>query len=335
MATPPRVIVTDLFVDDLAPEREVLDGIAAVEALGAHGEAQLTGRVEDADALICNHGVTIGPATLDRLRHCKLVVRCGVGYDNIDFRHAATRGIPVANVPDYGTEEVADSALALTMTLARGVSMMNSRVRAGVGPWDFTPAVPLLRLRGEVFGCIGFGAIGMATAVRAKALGMHVICYDPFLRSGFDKAAGVERVDRLEALLARSYVVSLHCGLTPQTRHLIDRKAIDRMRRGALLVNTARGALVDTAALPDAIASGQLGGAGLDVLETDIPDDQHPLIRAWRDPNHPAHHRVVINPHIAFYSEQSRREMRQKAARACRAALRGEPVPNLVNGVRA
>lgn len=115
---------------------------------------------------------------------------------------------------------------------------------------------------------------------------------------------------------------------------MIDAEAIAKMRRGALLINTARGPLVDTAVIPDSVARGQLGGAAFDVIESDPPSDEDPLVKAWRDPSHPAHHRVIINPHIAFYSEQSRQEMRIKSARACRAALVGEPVPNVVNGVR-
>ncbi len=334
MPDQPRVIITDLWTDDLAPERSELDGVADIVALGARGEKELDGRIGLANAVICNHEVTIGRQTIDQLENCLLIVRCGVGFENIDHRYAAKRGIAVANVPDYGTEEVADSAIALMLALGRGVNLMNSRLRSGLGPWNYTPAAPLIRLRGAVMGIVGFGSIGMATALRARAFGMDVAFYDPHVRSGLDKVIVARRLHQLDDLFDEAHVVSLHCTLTEETRHMIDAGAIAKMRRGALLINTARGALVDTAVIPDAIMQGQLGGAAFDVVESDSPTDEDPLVKAWRDPNHPAHHRVIINPHIAFYSEQSRQEMRIKSARACRAALLGEAVPNVVNGVR-
>jgi D-3-phosphoglycerate dehydrogenase/C-terminal binding protein len=326
-----KVIVTDLFTGDLELERSVLGSDVDLLALGAKSEEQLQGQVEDADALICNHEITIGPATIDRLKKCKVIVRCGVGYDNIDHSYARSRQIKVANVPDYGTEEVADSAIGLTLALTRGIHLANSRLRAGQGPWSFQAVAPLQRMRGEVFGVVGFGAIGMAATQRALAFGMRVICFDPYMRAGFDKVLGVERVSTLEELLQRAYVVSLHCGLSKHTHHLLDARALGQMRPGSFLINTARGPLVDTRAVPNAIRGGRLGGAGFDVIEAEDGEDHDPLIRAWRDPEHPAHHRVIINPHIAFYAQQAERELRIKAALACRESLSGRSIPNVVN----
>jgi D-3-phosphoglycerate dehydrogenase/C-terminal binding protein len=182
-----------------------------------------------------------------------------------------------------------------------------------------------------VLGIVGLGRIGTATALRAKALGMEVAYHDPYKPLGFDKALGLRRAETLEELVRGSWVLSLHCPLTPETRGLIDAPTLSLLPPGAFLVNTARGAVVDTAAVADAIASGRLAGAGLDVLEAEPPAEDDPLIRAWRDPGHPAHHRVVLTPHSAFYSEESQREVRAKAALACRRALAGEPIPNVVN----
>ncbi len=254
-----------------------------------------------------------------------------MGFDNIDYRHARTKGIPVANIPDYGTEEVADSTMAMALSLARGVNVLNSRMRMNLGPLNYTAAAPLRRLRNEVFGCVGLGAIGMAVALRAKAFGMRVLCYDPYLRSGYDKAAGVEKASSLDDLLEQSYIVSLHCGYSRATHHIINAASLAKMQRGAILVNSARGALVETAAIPEAIASGQLSGAALDVIEHDPPRDDDPLLVAWRNPNHPAHHRLLITPHIAFYAEQAMQEQRTKAATACRRAMLGQTIPNVVN----
>jgi len=332
MKEKPQVIITDFIRDNLGPERGVLGELADVVALGAHHEDELVGRVEAAEAIILYHELSLSAKTIERLARCKLIVRGGAGVDNVDLQFARRRGIPVANVPDYGSEEVADTAIGLTLALARGTHLYNSRLRGRVGGWSYLPAVPLRRLRGRVFGVVGLGRIGTAAAIRAKALGMDVVFYDPYKPDGYDKALGVRRAETLDELLAASLVVSLHCPLTDETRRMIDAAAIAKMPRGAYLVNTARGAVVDTTAVPEAIASGQLAGAGLDVLPEEPPADDDPLLVAWRDPSHPAHHRLIVNPHAAFYSEEGFFDLRSKAAEACRRAIAGLPLRNVVNG---
>jgi D-3-phosphoglycerate dehydrogenase/C-terminal binding protein len=326
-----RVVVADFVTDELRPERELLGDIADLSALVANSESDLAGKVEDADAVMMYHCITIGRDTIARLKHCKLIVRCGVGYDNIDYRFARERGIPVANVPDYGTEEVADSAIGFALALARGINLFNSRLRANQGAWSYSQAAPISRLRGRVFGIIGLGRIGTAAAVRAKALGMDVAFYDPYKSDGYDKALGVRRVEKLDDLLRQAFVLSVHCPLTPETKHIVDARAISLMPDGSFLVNTSRGATVDAAAIPAAIRSGKLAGAGIDVLPTEPPPADHPLLAAWRDPADPCHDRVILNPHAAFYSEEGLLDMRVKGAQACRRALLGETLRNVVN----
>jgi D-3-phosphoglycerate dehydrogenase/C-terminal binding protein len=258
-------------------------------------------------------------------------VRCGVGIDNVDYTAARKRGIPVANVPDYGTEDVADSAIGLMLGLARGTHFLNSRLRAARGPWSYTQAMPLYRVRGRTFGIVGLGRIGTATAHRAKALGMNVVFYDPYVADGWDRAQGVRRAESLTDLLAQAQVLSLHCPATPETVGMIRAEQIARLPRGAFLINTARGALVDSSAIPPAIRSGQLAGAGIDVLATEPPAADDPLIVAWRDTADPCHDRVIIAPHAAFYCEEGMMDIRVKAAEACRKALLGEHLRNVVN----
>ncbi|HEX3152826.1 MAG TPA: C-terminal binding protein [Gemmataceae bacterium] len=326
-----RVVITDFITDDLGPERKLLGDIADLVALDAFSEDDLRGRVEEADALMIYHNIGISKGTIDSLKHCKLIVRCGVGYDNVDRLYARTKGIPVANVPDYGTEEVADSAIGLTLTLTRGIHLLNSIYRENPEGWTYRSAVPILRLRGRVFGVIGLGRIGSAAAVRAKALGMDVIFYDPLKPDGYDKALGIRRVDTLDELLRQAFVVSVHTPLTPDTNKMIDAAAIAKTPRGSYLVNTARGAVVDTSAIPDAIASGHLAGAGIDVLAIEPPPADDPLIHAWRDPKHLAFHRVIVNPHSAFYAEEGLLDMRTKGSKAVQNALLGRPLLNIVN----
>jgi D-3-phosphoglycerate dehydrogenase/C-terminal binding protein len=327
----PQVIITDFVTGSLEPEERILGDIADVVALNGFSEQELTGRVEEADALMLYHNLSVTRATIERLQRCKLIVRCGVGIDNVDRAFARSCGIPVVNVPDYGTEDVADSAIGMALALARGIAQQNSQCRAGIGQWHYSDVSPLQRLRGRVFAIIGFGRIGTATALRAKALGMDVVFYDPYLPDGCDKALGVRRAESLEELLGQAFIVSIHCPLTDQTRHMIGEKTLSLMPRGTYLVNTARGAIVDVTAIPAAIASGQLAGAALDVLPHEPPPANDPLIAAWRDPTHPAHHRLIINPHSAFYTEQGFLDMRTKGAAAVRRALTGQPLRNVVN----
>ena len=328
-----RVVVTDHIVEPLDVERSVLETVASVEALDLRSASELDGRIEDADALMVYHYVRLGREIIERLQTCRVIVRPGVGFDNIDIVAARERGIPVCNVPDYGTEEVADSTLGMALSLARGIHHFDTRLRRGNDLWSPVIGAPIHRLRDQVYFIVGLGRIGSAVAVRAKAFGFDVAFYDPYVKDGLDKALGIRRVERLEEGLSSAMIVSLHCPLDTATRHLIDAPALAALPRGAFLVNTARGGVVDSAAVVDALASGRLGGAALDVLEQEPPDPQSPLIRAWRDPHHPAHDRLILNPHGAFYSEEGTTEFRRKGALEVRRALLGEPLRNVVNQV--
>lgn len=326
-----KVVITDLIVEPLEFERDVLKDVADVYALDAMQESDLVGKIEDADAIMVYHYFRFTRSSIDRLENCKLIVRPGVGYDGIDITAAAARGIPVCNVPDYGTEEVADSALGMALCLARGTHFLNSRLKRGVGAWNVDQGAPIPRLRGRTFGIIGCGRIGTAAALRAKAFGFDVLFYDPHLRDGVDKALGIRRVDSLGELLRQSAIVSLHCPLTPQTRGLIGEAEIAQMPKGSVLINTARGGVVDTMAVIRALELGHLYGAGIDVLEVEPPPSDSPILQAWRDPTHPAHDRLLLNPHTAFYCEEGCEEFRRKGAMEILRAYRGEALRNRVN----
>jgi C-terminal binding protein len=326
-----QIFISDFIADSLEIEREILGDIADVTALDAHSEIELVGRIEHADAIMLYHNLAISRSTIERLEQCRLIVRCGVGFDNVDHAYARSRGIDVANVPDYGTEEVADSAIGMMLALTRGINFYNVRMRETPDPWMYSTAGKLFRLRGRTFGILGLGRIGSATAIRVKALGMNVIFYDPTMQDGYDKALGIRRVESLDELLESSFVLSVHCPNTPETKHIINAKSIQKMPTGSYLINTARGAVVDVTALPNAIASGKLAGAAIDVLVDEPPAPDNPLLAAWRDPSHPAYTRLIINPHAAFYSEEGLADMRIKGSQACRNALLGAPLRNIIN----
>jgi D-3-phosphoglycerate dehydrogenase/C-terminal binding protein len=326
-----QVIITDFVSRPLDLEEEVLGDLANVLALDAFHEDELIGRIEDADAVMIYHQFNVSARIIERLDHCKLIVRCGAGVDNVDHACARTRGIPVANIPDYGTEDVADSAIAMMLTLARGVHMLNSRLRRGELPWNYVQVAPLHRVRGRVCGIIGLGRIGGATALRAKAMGMDVVFFDPYAPDGRDKSLGIRRAETLEDLLRQAHLLSVHCPLTPETRHMIGDDTLALLPTGAIVVNTARGAVVDATAVLRAIECGHLLGAGIDVLEQEPPRADDPLLQAWRDPKHPAHDRLILNPHSAFYTEEGLRDMRVKGSENVRRVLLGGQPRNVVN----
>jgi D-3-phosphoglycerate dehydrogenase / 2-oxoglutarate reductase len=315
------VVITDLDHDNVDPERSVLDGHdVELRVLQCRTPEEVAAQAGDADVLI-NQYVPITGEALDALPRCRLVVRYGVGVDNVDVEAAAARGVWVANVPDYGRDEVADHTLALALAVLRGVVVLDRSVREG--SWDLEAARPLRRLGTLTYGVVGCGAIGTAVAGRAAGLGMRVLGYDvPQARS----EPPIERVP-LEELLSSSDVVSLHAALTPETHHLLGAAALGRMRPSAFLVNTARGGLVDAAALLAALDAGELAGAALDVLEGEPPDEL-----GWRLARHP---KVVMTPHAAWYSEEAFHTLKTEVAREALRVLEGGKPRSPVNAPAA
>ena len=314
-----KVLIAD-FLEDASIEASVLDGVADLVLARGRTESDLTAHLADADAILIFHDVArLSDASFALAEKCKVVVRAGVGYNNVDLQAAGARGIGVCNVPDYGTEEVADHSMMLLLAVARFLRVQDQSMRAGA--WDYLTGIATPRLRGKTLGIVGCGRIGSAMALRAKAFGLDVVFYDPNVPQGLDKALGVRREFRLEPLLEQSHFVSLHCYLDERSTHLIDAEALARMRAGSILINTARGPVVDQEALIAALESGHLLGAGIDVFEREPLDDD-------RLRNHP---RAILTPHSAFYSIEGFVELRTKAAEEVRRVLLGEPPRNLVN----
>ncbi len=273
----------------------------------------------------------VGP--IDRYPQCKIIVRLGVGYDNLDVKAWSERGVPVCNVPDYGTTEVADHALGLMLALVRGIVPYQDRLRPDpVGAWGWSPAPPLMRrLRGATFGVVGLGRIGLAAARRAAAFDMQVVFYDPYLPNGVDLATGYRRLSSLNALMAESDVVSLHAPYSQSTHHLINAEALAHAKLGQLLINTARGPLIDLEALEHALRSGRIGGAGLDVLPQEPPSPLPRLLRDWQAGAADLRDRLLITPHAAFFSPPGNLDIRRKAAEVVCHYLRDGHLTNCVN----
>lgn len=268
----------------------------------------------------------------EQLAALKIFVTSKVGFDNIDIEYWGNRGIPVCNVPDYGTKDVADHALALTLALMKGIVFHTIELKQQpVDNWR-----PMLnpfgrRLSDCVFGVAGLGRIGTATALRAKAFGMRVVCFDPYIENGCELALGIERVSTLTDLFSNADVVSLHVPLTDETHGLINHEVLSHSKPGLMLINTARGPVVDLDALYDALKHNQIQAAGLDVLSSEPADPSHPLIAAWSNNEAWINHRLIITPHSAFCTPESMHDMRYKAGRVAIEYLAHNTLQNCVN----
>lgn len=270
----------------------------------------------------------VPPSLFER---CRIAVRSGVGFDNLDLEGFGRLGVPVCNVPDYGTTEVADHALALMLALTRGTASYDEALRSRADGWDFAVAPLIRRHRGATFGVVGLGRIGLAAARRAAGFDMRVLFYDPYLSNGVELSTGYDRVHSLAALFAESDIVSIHAPLNEETRGMIDAAVLAAARPGLVLVNTARGPIVDLDALEAALRSGGVAGAGLDVLPKEPADPGHPLIDAWRRREAWLDGRLVLTPHAAFYSPASMRDLRLKSIEVAVAWLRDGRLTNCVN----
>jgi D-3-phosphoglycerate dehydrogenase len=303
------VVVGQAF-RSIDPERAVL-APAGIEVLDARAlpPREALDRAAGADAVLSDTFRWDADA-LSQLTRCRVIAQYGVGVDTIDVGEASRRGITVTNVPGYCADELADHALGLMLAVKRRILAQHHRVVGG--QWDFQAAGRISRIRGQVAGIVGFGRAGRAFAARVRALGMHVLAHDPFQADVGEHEAEPAMLGRL---LTESDVVSLHLPLTDDTRRLIDVGTLARMKPSAVLVNTARGELVDQGALARALESGRLAGAGLDVLAHEPPNADDPLLSLDT---------VVVTPHMGFYSEQAIHEVQVRAAEEVLAVLRGD-----------
>lgn len=310
-----KVVIIDCDHGSIEEERAVLSQLEAdVDFAQISGEEEILARCRDADGIILQYA-PLPRKMLEALPRCKVLSRYGVGVDTIDVEAATELGIIVANVPDYCMEEVSDHTLALFLSLVRKVMSLERSIR--LGTWDFRIAVPIHRLKGRTYGIVGCGRIGREVAKRVGAFGLRVIGYDPYI----NEVEGIELVS-FEKLLAQSDFISIHCSLTESTHHLLGRDQFRKMERKPIVLNVSRGAVVDEAALIEALEREWISGAGLDVLETEPPDAKSPLLK--RD-------NVILTPHIAYYSEESKSEMKRRTAENVFNVLTGKLPNSVVN----
>ncbi|MDE1991888.1 MAG: C-terminal binding protein [Rhizobiaceae bacterium] len=286
----------------------------------------------EADAVINYSAVQHVGANPADFAKARIAVRAGVGFDNLDIVGWGAKGVPVCNVPDYGTTEVADHAIGLMLALTRGTSTYAPKlIEGGASAWHFGLAPLMRRHRGAHFGVIGLGRIGLAAARRASAFDMKVTFYDPLLESGVDLSTGYERVHSLEELMASSDIVSVHAPLSADTRGLLGDKAFAAAKPGLIVINTARGPIIDLDALERAMRSGNVAGAGIDVLPNEPQDMDHPLFAAWRKREAWIAERLIVTPHAAFYSPAAMEDLRLKSVEVVYRLLTEGHLTNCVN----
>jgi D-3-phosphoglycerate dehydrogenase len=306
-----RVVVTDYAFGNVDRERAIAMAVAA--AFSEHqcrSEEETIAAVRDAD-VVFNNFAPMNERTMGVMTQGATIIRYGVGVDNVDLEAARRLGVHVCNVPDYGVEEVADHAAAMALSLSRKLGRYDAGVRAG--EWKIDAMVDQVRsLSQSTVGLVGFGRIARAFAARMQAFGATVVVYDPYV-----SAADGATMLPLDDVIAQADILSLHVPLTPETRHIIGKAEIARMRKGAILINVSRGGLVDEMALAEALASDHLGGAGLDVFEKEPLPAGAPLRAA---PN------AIFSPHAAFFSDASVERLQRLAAEEGLRALKGEPL---------
>ncbi len=318
-----KVVVTDYPFPSLDLETAILQplGCELVARKPVTPPEELAPLVADADCVL----TVFAPVTehvIGAMRRARVIVRYGVGVDNVDLDAARARGIPVCNVPDYCMDEVADHTLALILAVTRQVVANCEAVRGGT--WGLpVPVEAMKALRDLTVGVVGLGRIGREVAARLRAFRCRLLAHDPALSAADIQAHGCEPVG-LEGILSRSDALTLHCPATAQTRRLLNRETIARMKPGAILINVGRGTLVDPEALVEALQRGHLAAAGLDVFDPEPVPADSPLLKMSN---------VVVSAHVAAVSVRAVRRLRETAAGIIAKAVRGEPLPNVVNGV--
>lgn len=314
-----KVVVTDYIEPDLKWEEERLAELGvefAYHQLKFQPVEKVIEATRDADVVIVNM-VKVTRELVAGWEKCKLVIRHGVGYDNVDLEALEEAGIPLCYIPDYCTEEVAEQAIMLILACAR--RLITSRKvlddSSARGQWDFQDVIPIYRMAGRTVGILGCGRIGSLVYLKLKSFGFRFLICDPYLSEERVQELGVERVDH-ETLFKESDFLTIHTPLTHETRHIVNKDTLALMKPTAYVINTARGPMVDSEALAEALRKGVIAGAGIDVYEREPPPPDHPLFSA---PN------VILTPHLAWYSEDAAWRIRELILLEIQRFLEGKP----------
>lgn len=308
-----KVVITDYQYDSISQEESIIRG-AGFELVSRQKSTpeQVLEITRDADAIITQY-CNIDKTVISQLEHCKIIIKYGIGINNIDADAASAKGIYVCNVPDYGIDEVSNHAIALLFALNKKLPVITDALKGG--DWGYSSIVPLRRLAGSTLGLVGFGRIPQAVARKMSGFGVRTIAFDPYCSAERMAEMGVEKVE-IDTLIQESDNISIHCPYTPDTHHMFNAAAFSVMKDSAFLINTARGPIIDEQALTDALKAGAIAGAGLDVFENEPITPEHPLLQL---PN------VIATPHCAWYSEEAISVLQRSVAEEVVRVLQGNP----------
>jgi D-3-phosphoglycerate dehydrogenase len=329
---PWNVGITHLIKPPFDAENEAFNGNAKFFYFKSKNETGfLQSDLQQLDAFLI-WTPSMGNETIRKLDNCQIVVRYGVGFDKIEIPTLQDRGIAFSNNPEYGPEDVADTAMGLILVLQRRLIEHDILARSYIDTWQENHLSPMLHSPRATVGVVGVGRIGISVIRRLAPFGYRVIGYDPYVSNGMFRALQIEKASSLDELVSQVDILTLHCPLTPETRGMINRKLLQKARSGLILVNTARGALIENVDfIEDQLRSGHLAGVGLDVLP-DEPPSSHSLFDAWREQASWLRGRLVLTPHNAFFSDSSMYECRFAAAETARLFLEEQIHRNKITG---
>ena len=324
------ILIPDRIKENVKIEKDIFGKDYKIIAQGKKVAEDIPIEIwQSADAILAWHEINYDAELISQLNNCKVIVRVGVGYDNVDLESAKNKGITVCNVPDYGTNDVADQTMALLLSLCRATHAYDEHVRKNRS-WEWDSIGNLKRLNALTIGIIGLGRIGTAVANRACAFGLNVSFYDPYLPDSIEKLFGYKKYSNLFEMVNICDIVSFHAPLTKETNNMADNEFFSNLKQGSVVINTARGKIVNLDSLYNALKENIIKAAGLDVLENEPPDYQHPLISAWEKKESWIKNRLIITPHAAFYNSESYIEMRPKAAIEAKRVLEGKDAINRI-----
>ena len=324
-----RILITDVIKDKATIEQKIFGKKYSIKALDAKKISDIPDSLlAIADGILAFDTLKFDKKTLTKLKNCKVLVRVGVGFDNVDLKFAKKIGIPVCNVPDYGVDEVADYAISSILFTNRNFLsyIENTKKRKWIRESN-----SCLRLDGKTLGIIGLGRIGSALAIRAKVFKLNVIFYDPYVESGKDKVLGIKRVNSIKELAMNSDFISIHCPLTKETNNIIDKNFFNFVKKNLILINSARGHNVNLDDLRIALKKNKLKCAVLDVLPVEPLSESHNLLKDYLKQETYLKNKLFITPHSAFFSNQSIIEIREKAAQEAKKVIENQKSQNCVN----
>jgi len=259
------------------------------------------------------HENEYNPEILDKLKKCKIITRVGVGFNNVDLNYSRSKNIVVCNVPDYGINDVADHAITFLLMLSKRINYYSENIKNKL-QWEWGSHKTLKRIQELTLGILGCGRIGSAVAIRAKAFGMKVIFYDPYVSSGYEKTLSISREENLNEFLSKIDVLSIHTPLTKETKNIVDDRFVKKLKKGAIIINTARGQIINSKTIYKYLKNGHLAGVGFDVYDHEPPKKNDKLYLAWKKGSKNFKYNVIFTPHNAFFNKESYIELREKAA---------------------